>query len=66
MIAPADNRVPRRDLIRAAALRHVALHDYDATSMRKIAADSGITIAAGDIRFVLKALDPRAHLRSDA
>lgn len=45
VIAPTDNRIPRIDLIRAAALRHFALHGYDAASMRKIAADSGITIA---------------------
>jgi AcrR family transcriptional regulator len=38
-------RVPRLDLIRAAALRHFAVHGYDAASMRQIAADAGITIA---------------------
>jgi len=38
-------RVPRVDLIRAAALRHFAQHGYDAASMRQIAADAGITIA---------------------
>jgi AcrR family transcriptional regulator len=41
----ADARVPRVDLVRAAALRHFALHGYDAASMRQIAADAGITIA---------------------
>ncbi|GAC1322154.1 MAG: TetR/AcrR family transcriptional regulator [Chloroflexota bacterium] len=41
----ANARVPRVDLIRAAALRHFALHGYDAASMRQIAADAGITIA---------------------
>jgi AcrR family transcriptional regulator len=40
-----DERVPRVDLIRAAALRHFAQHGYDAASMRQIAADAGITIA---------------------
>ena len=38
-------RVPRVDLIRAAALHHFALHGYDAASMRQIAAEAGITIA---------------------
>jgi AcrR family transcriptional regulator len=38
-------RVPRIELIRAAALRHFAVHGYDAASMRQIAADAGITIA---------------------
>jgi AcrR family transcriptional regulator len=38
-------RVPRGDLVRAAALRHFATHGYDAASMRQIAADAGITIA---------------------
>src|SRR5947209_16297141 len=38
-------RVARVDLIRAAALRHFAMHGYDAASMRQIAADAGITIA---------------------
>jgi AcrR family transcriptional regulator len=38
-------RVPRVELIRAAALRHFAQHGYDAASMRQIAADAGITIA---------------------
>jgi AcrR family transcriptional regulator len=37
--------VPRVDLIRTAALRHFAVHGYDASSMRQIAADAGITIA---------------------
>jgi len=37
--------VPRVTLIRNAALRHFALHGYDAASMRQIAADAGITIA---------------------
>jgi AcrR family transcriptional regulator len=37
--------VPRVDLIRAAALRHFAIHGYDAASMRQIAAAAGITIA---------------------
>jgi AcrR family transcriptional regulator len=41
----AVTRVPRVDLIRAAALRHFAVHGYDAASMRQIAADAGITIA---------------------
>jgi AcrR family transcriptional regulator len=41
----ADARVPRVDLVRAAALRHFALHGYDAASMRHIAHDAGITIA---------------------
>ena len=36
---------PRVALIRAAALRHFALHGYDAASMRQIAAAAGITIA---------------------
>lgn len=40
-----DERVPRVDLIRAAALRHFAQHGYAAASMRQIAADAGITIA---------------------
>lgn len=40
-----STRVPRLDLIRAAALRHFAVHGYDAASMRQIAADAGITIA---------------------
>jgi AcrR family transcriptional regulator len=40
-----DERVPRVDLIRAAALQHFAQHGYDAASMRQIAADAGITIA---------------------
>src|SRR5215472_5430582 len=43
--AEPRTRVPRIDLIRAAALRHFALHGYDAASMRQIAADAGITIA---------------------
>jgi len=38
-------RVPRLELIRAAALRHFAAHSYEAASMRQIAADAGITIA---------------------
>jgi AcrR family transcriptional regulator len=38
-------RIPRLPLIRAAALRHFAVHGYDAASMRQIAADAGITIA---------------------
>ena len=37
--------MPRVDLVRAAALRHFAMHGYDAASMRQIAADAGITIA---------------------
>ena len=37
--------MPRIDLIRTAALRHFAIHGYDAASMRQIAADAGITIA---------------------
>jgi AcrR family transcriptional regulator len=37
--------VPRIELIRTAALRHFAMHGYDAASMRQIAADAGITIA---------------------
>jgi AcrR family transcriptional regulator len=41
----AEARVPRVDLVRAAALRHFAMHGYDAASMRQIAADAGITIA---------------------
>jgi len=41
----ADGHVPRTDLIRNAALRHFAMHGYDAASMRQIAADAGITIA---------------------
>jgi AcrR family transcriptional regulator len=41
----AAGHVPRVDLIRAAALRHFAMHGYDAASMRQIAADAGITIA---------------------
>lgn len=40
-----DERVPRAELIRTAALRHFAQHGYDAASMRQIAADAGITIA---------------------
>src|SRR5215472_3876650 len=43
--AEPRTRVPRIDLIRAAALRHFAVHGYDAASMRQIAADAGITIA---------------------
>jgi AcrR family transcriptional regulator len=45
--APVAAEAPpaRVDLIRAAALRHFALHGYDAASMRQIAADAGITIA---------------------
>jgi AcrR family transcriptional regulator len=43
--AQANHRLPRGDLIRAAALHHFALHGYDAASMRQIAADAGITIA---------------------
>jgi AcrR family transcriptional regulator len=43
--AAPDIRSPRAALIRAAALRHFALHGYDAASMRQIAADAGITIA---------------------
>src|SRR5947209_6844289 len=43
--AQPATRVPRLDLIRAAALRHFAVHGYDAASMRQIAADAGITIA---------------------
>lgn len=43
--ADVRTRVPRIDLIRAAALRHFAVHGYDAASMRQIAADAGITIA---------------------
>jgi|SRR5579864_4468374 len=39
------HRVPRVDLIRAAALRQFAQRGYDAASMRQIAADAGITIA---------------------
>lgn len=42
---PGVRRVSRLDLIRAAALRHFAVHGYDAASMRQIAADAGITIA---------------------
>src|SRR5579864_7342136 len=38
-------RVPRLELIRAAALHHFAAHSYEAASMRQIAADAGITIA---------------------
>jgi AcrR family transcriptional regulator len=53
LIEPLDSSSPgaaeappaRVDLIRAAALRHFALHGYDAASMRQIAADAGITIA---------------------
>ena len=41
----ADLRVPRIDLIRSAALRHFAIHGYDAASMRQIGAEAGITIA---------------------
>jgi AcrR family transcriptional regulator len=41
----ADGHVARVDLIRNAALRHFAMHGYDAASMRQIAADAGITIA---------------------
>jgi AcrR family transcriptional regulator len=40
-----DERVPRADLIRTAALRNFALHGYDGASTRQIAADAGITIA---------------------
>jgi AcrR family transcriptional regulator len=43
--AESGVRVPRVDLIRTAALRHFALHGYDAASMRQIAAEAGITIA---------------------
>ena len=41
----AMSRIPRLPLIQAAALRHFAVHGYDAASMRQIAADAGITIA---------------------
>jgi AcrR family transcriptional regulator len=43
--APPEIPSPRAAMIRAAALRHFALHGYDAASMRQIAADAGITIA---------------------